>query len=67
MPIYKMPKGPEALRGAAIAEITGAVCSAQCLADLAGRATEDFVVRELLVALIVQLDRAAAAARRLSA
>ena len=49
-----------------MAELNDALDAARCSAELAGMATEEFVVRELLLAVIQQIDRAAAAARRLS-
>jgi len=52
---------------ATTAEIHDALSAARCSAELAGtETTEEFVVRELLVTVIQQIDRAAAAARRLS-
>ena len=51
---------------ATAAEIRDALGAARCSAHLAGMATEEFVVRELLLTVIQQVDRAAAAARRLS-
>ena len=49
-----------------MAELNDALDAARCSAELAGMATGEFVVRELLLAVIQQIDRAAAAARRLS-
>ena len=65
-PAYKMPAPARRYRDATLSEITNALCGARCAAELAGRETGDFVVRELLLTAIQQIDRAAAAVRRLS-
>jgi hypothetical protein len=65
MTIYKMPEQPERLQAAAAAEIRDALAAARCSVRLAGMQTEEFVVRELLLAVVQQLDRAAADVRRL--
>jgi len=64
-PTYKMPDVTALRRAAIVAEVNNALCAARCSAQLAGRETEEFVVRALLLAVIEQIDRAAAAARRL--
>jgi hypothetical protein len=65
-PTYRMPSSPRRRDEATVAEVRDALCAARCSAELAGTQTEEFVVRELLLTVIQQLDRAAAAARRLS-
>jgi len=52
---------------ATIAEINNALCAARCSTQLAGMETEEFVVRELLLTTLQQIDRAAEAIRRLAA
>jgi len=52
-------------REAEVAEVAGALAAARCAARLAGLGTGEFVVRELLLMVIQQIDRAAEAARRL--
>jgi hypothetical protein len=51
---------------ATVTEISDALHAARCSAELAGMETAEFVVRELLLTVIQQIDRAAAGARRLS-
>ncbi len=65
-PAYKMPAPARRYRDATLSEINKALCGARCSAELAGMETGDFVVRELLLTAIQQIDRAAAAMRRLS-
>jgi len=65
MPRYQMFQGPDAQRRATCAEITDALSAARCSAELAGMETDEFVVRELLLVVVQQLDRAASAVRRL--
>jgi len=65
-PAYKMPEPARRRREATLAEINNALCGARCSAELAGMETGDFVVRELVLTVIQQIDRAAAAVRRLS-
>jgi len=65
-PTYRMPDPQRRCDEATTAEIHDALSAARCSAELAGMATEEFVVRELLLTVIQQIDRAAAAARRLS-
>ncbi len=58
---------PRRLRDeATAAEICDALGAARCSAELAGTQTDEFIVRELLLIVTQQIDRAAAAARRLS-
>ncbi len=64
-PTYKMPDATALRRAAALAEVNNALCAARCSAQLAGLETADFVVRELLLTVMQQIDRAAAEARRL--
>lgn len=64
-PTHKMPDDGTARRRAAILEVNNALCIARCSAQLAGMETQDFVVRELLLTAIQQIDRAAAGVRRL--
>jgi hypothetical protein len=65
-PTYRMPDPQRRCDAAAAAEIHDALGAARCSAELAGTLTEEFVVRELLLTVIQQIDRAAAAARRVS-
>ena len=65
-PVYKMPAPVRRHRDATLSEINNALCGARCAAELAGMETGDFVVRELLLTVLQQIDRAAAAVRRLS-
>ena len=61
-----MPSSQRCRDEATVAEVRDALYAARCSAELAGTHTEEFVVRELLLTVIQQIDRAAAAARRLS-
>jgi hypothetical protein len=65
-PTFVMPDPATRRRVAALAEIAGALCSARCTARMAGLETRDFLVRELLLTVIDQIDQAAAIARRLA-
>ena len=65
-PTYRMPDPQRRCDEATTAEIHDALSAARCSAELAGAETEEFIVRELLLTVIQQIDRAAAAARRLS-
>jgi len=65
-PTVKMPDPAEAQRRETIAEINNALCAARCSAQLAGMESEEFVVRELLLTTLQQIDRVAAAIRRLA-
>ena len=64
-PTFRMPDPPTRRRLAALAEVNNALCAARCSAQLAGLETGEFVVRELLLAAIDQIDRAAVIVRRL--
>lgn len=59
-----MPAAPEFRRQAALAEVNNALCAARCAAQVAGMETGEFAVRELLLTVIQQIDRAAAVIRR---
>ena len=61
MPTYRMPDPATRRRAATLAEIADALGAARCSAALAGLETRDFLVRELVLTLIQQIDRAAAA------
>ena len=65
-PTHRMPDESTTHRRATLAEVSNALCVARCSAQLAGMETREFVVRELLLTVLQQIDRAAAAARRLS-
>ena len=65
MPTYRMPDSATRRRVATLAEMADALGAARSAARLAGCETHDFLVRELLLALIGQIDRATAALRRL--
>jgi len=62
-----MPDPAAGARLATLAEINNALCAARSSAQLAGMETEEFVVRELLLTTLQQIDRAAEAIRRLAA
>ena len=64
-PTYRMLEAAVRRREAEVAEVAGALAAARCAARLAGPGTGEFVVRELLLTVIQQIDRAAEAARRL--
>jgi hypothetical protein len=64
-PTVAMPDPTTRRRAAALADIADALSTARCATHLAGVQTTDFVVRELLLAVTEQLDRAVGAARRL--
>jgi hypothetical protein len=61
-----MPDPETAWRRATINEVMNALCVARCSAQLAGYEAQEFVVRELLLTVLREIDRAAAAARRLT-
>ncbi len=60
-----MPGAATRRREAEVAELARALAAARCAARLAGLGTGEVVVRELLLTVIQQIDRAAEAARRL--
>ncbi|OLC03012.1 MAG: hypothetical protein AUH45_06990 [Gemmatimonadetes bacterium 13_1_40CM_69_22] len=62
-PTYRMPNPLRLRAQATVAEIHDALCAARCSAELAGMETDEFVVRELLLAVVAQIDRAATAVR----
>ena len=64
-PSYKMPDPGESRRQATLQEVVDALLGARCSAQLAGRECHGFLVRELLLTVIQQIDCAAAALRRL--
>jgi len=63
-PTVQMPDPERQRRLAALAELTDALSVARCSAQLAGMETDDFIVRELLLTVIQQLDRSAELIRR---
>ena len=60
-----MPGAATRRREAEVAELARALAAARCATRLAVLGTGEFVVRELLLSVIQQIDRAAEAARRL--
>lgn len=60
-----MPDAARRRRAAALADLADALDAARCAARLAGLETRDFLVRELLLAVIEQLGGAAVIVRRL--
>ena len=64
-PTFTMPDPVTGRRLAALAEVNNALCAARCAAQLAGHETGGFMIRELLLTVIDQIDRAAVVARRL--
>ena len=54
-----MPGAATRRREAEVAEVARALAAARCAARLAGLGTGEFVVRELLLTVIQQIDRAA--------
>ena len=64
-PTYRMPDTAERQREAEVAEVAGALAAARCAARLAGLGTSDFVVRELLLSVIHEINRAETAVARL--
>ncbi len=63
--MYRMPDAAKRRCDAEMVEVAQALAAARCAARLAGLGTGEFVVRELLLTVIQQIDRAAEAARRL--
>jgi len=63
-PTYRMPNPQRLYDEATAADLRNALSAARCSAELAGMQTDEFVVRELLLTVIQQIDRATAAARR---
>lgn len=64
-PLHRMPDPETAWKRAVLNDAMNALCVARCSAQLAGYETQEFVVRELLLTVIQQVDRAAATLRRL--
>src|SRR5204863_10165108 len=62
-PTYRMPNPQRLYDEATAADLRNALSAARCSAELAGMQTDEFVVRELLLTVIQQIDRATAAAR----
>jgi len=58
MPTFQMPDRATRRRSAELAEITTALRAARCAARLASLRTNEFVVRELLLRVIDELNRA---------
>jgi hypothetical protein len=58
--MFRMLDATARRREADLAEVTHALAAARCAARLAGLGTGEFVVRELLLTVIQQIDRAAA-------
>jgi len=61
-PTYRMPNPQRLYDEATAADLRNALSAARCSAELAGMQTDEFVVRELLLTVIQQIDRATAAA-----
>lgn len=64
-PVFTMPDPVTRRRLAALADLNNALGGARCAAQLAGLEAGEFLVRELLLLVIDQIDRAAVMARRL--
>jgi hypothetical protein len=60
-----MPEPARRQREAEVAEVAGALAAARCAARLAGLGTGEFVVRELLLGAIDEINRAERAVARL--
>lgn len=65
-PLFTMPDEASALRGAAIDDFEGSIDAARCAAALLRDLAADVEGRQLAAAVLRALDRAQAAARRLS-
>jgi len=63
--MYRMPDAATRRRDADIAEVAHALAAARCAARLAGIGTGELVVRELLLSVIREINRAEAAVARL--
>jgi len=57
-PTYRMLDATARRREADIAEVAHALAAARCAARLAGLGTGEFVVRELLLSVIDEINRA---------
>ncbi len=64
-PTYRMLDAATRRREAEIAELAHALAAARCAARLAGLGTGEFVVRELLLSVIHEINRAETAVVRL--
>lgn len=64
-PLHRMPEPGALLRQALVSDINDALSAARCAVELAGAQTDDFVVREVLLRVIQEIDRAENALRRL--
>jgi len=64
-PTYRMPDPVTRDREAAIAAVRDALAAARCAARLAGLVSDELVVRELLLDVIDQTDRAERSLARL--
>ncbi len=65
-PTYRMPSAAARRREAEIAEVARALAAARCAARLAGLGTGEWVVRELLLSVIAEIDDAERAVSQLS-
>jgi hypothetical protein len=65
-PTYRMLDAAARRREAEIAELTHALAAARCAARLARLGTHEFVVRELLLSVIDEINRAERAVSQLS-
>lgn len=65
-PTYRMLDAATRRREAEIAEVAHALAAARCAARLAGLGTGEFVVRELLLSVIDEINRADRAVLQLS-
>ena len=57
-PTYRMLDATARRREADLAEVAHALAAARCAARLAGLGTDEFVVRELLLRVIDEINRA---------
>ena len=57
-PTYRMLDAATRRREAELAEVARALAAARCAARLAGLGTDEFVVRELLLGVIDEINRA---------
>ena len=64
-PTYRMPEPARRQREAEVAEVAGALAAARCAARLAGLGAGEFVVRELLLNVIDEINRAERAVSQL--
>ncbi|HYL54741.1 MAG TPA: hypothetical protein VEU73_04090 [Gemmatimonadales bacterium] len=64
-PRFTMPDPVTQRRRAVLADVNNALCAARCSAQLAGLESGEFLTRELLLAVIDQIDRVAVMVRRL--